>query len=86
MIDAYNIIEYLNADPATQKYASSVTVDQLQELITNSDNIARNNAPDYKTLVSNVLNAAFRRDAWQRLNECEKLCLGVLCPRSLYLS
>lgn len=75
MIDAYNIIEYLNADPATQKYASSVTVDQLQELITNSDNIARNNVPDYKTLVSNVLNAAFRRDAWQRLNECQKLCL-----------
>lgn len=78
MVDAYNIIEYLNADPATQKYASCVSIEQLQDLIINSDSIARNNVQDYKTLVSNVMNAAFRRDAWQRLNECQKLCLDPM--------
>ena len=74
-VDPYNIIEYLNADPATQHYASDITVDQLQELVDNSGIIARSSIADYKTLVSNVLNAAFRRDAWQRLGECQRLCL-----------
>ena len=75
MIDPYNIVECLNANAATQKYASAVTIDQLQDLISNSDNIARDNIADYKMLVGNVMNAAFRRDAWQRLAECQRLCL-----------
>ena len=44
-------------------------------MVSNSEYIARSNIEDYKTLVSNVLNAAFRRDAYQRLEECQKLCL-----------
>lgn len=41
----------------------------------NSDAIARDSVADYKTLVSNILQAGFRRDAWKRLNECQRLCL-----------
>ena len=75
MIDPYNIIEYLNASPSTRRLASEITVSQLQELIDDSQHIARDSVQDYKLLVSNVLKAAFRRDAWQRLSECQRLCL-----------
>ena len=75
-IDAYNIIEYLSSTPATQGYLSKISVDQLQELIANSDAILRSNPTDYKTLVSNVLNAAFRRDAYRKLAECQRFCVN----------
>ena len=74
MVDAYNILEYLNATPATQNLAAGITIEQLQELIDDSPHIARDNVTDYKTLVSNIMNAAFRRDTWQRLAECQRLC------------
>ena len=73
-VDAYNIIEFLSSTPATQHYANEITVEQVQELISNSDLIARNSVEEYRTLVSNILSAAFRRDAYERLSECQRLC------------
>lgn len=74
-VDAYNIVEFLSSTPATSHYAEEMTVDQIQECIQNSGIIARNSVEEYRTLVSNILNAAFRRDAYQRLTQCQKLCL-----------
>lgn len=73
-IDAYNIIEMLKSSEATQKALDIVTVERLQEFIEISSMIARNTIEEYKLLVSNVMNAAFRRDMYRSLNSCIKLC------------
>lgn len=73
-VDAYNIIEFLGSSPATQAALSWLTVDQVQELISNSNEIARSSVEEYRVLVSNILSASFRRDAWIKLGECQKLC------------
>ena len=74
-VDPYNIIEILNSEESTRQYADELTIDRLQELVDMSDILARSSPEEYKILVSNVLDAAFRRDMYQRLNECQKLCL-----------
>lgn len=73
-IDPYNIIEDLNASEATRKYADELTIDKLQELVDMSSVIARNTIEEYRLLVSNVLDAAFRRDTYTKLKECMGLC------------
>lgn len=85
-IDPYNIIEYLNSSEATKKMSdgitvetiqsmvNAVTVDKLQEMIEMSDIIARQSIEEYKMLVANVLDAAFRRETFQTLKECQALC------------
>lgn len=73
-VDAYNIIEDLNSSEATRKFASFLSIDKLNELMDMSDVLARHTVNEYKMLVSNVLDAAFRRDAYTRLTECQKLC------------
>ena len=73
-IDPYNIIEDLNSSEATRRYAEELTVDRLQELVEMSEILARGSVEEYKLLVKNVLDAAFRRDMYQRLIECQRLC------------
>lgn len=73
-IDPYNMIEVLNASDATRKYADELSVDQLNELVENSDILARSSVEEYKMLVQNVMDAAFRRDTVHRLKECIELC------------
>lgn len=74
-VDAYNIIEILNASEATRKFAEELTVDRLQELIDTSEFLARSSVEEYKVLAHNVLDAAFRRDTFNTLRECQTLCL-----------
>lgn len=74
-IDPYNIIEDLNSSEATRKYAEILSVEKLQELMDMSEVIARNTVEEYKLLVNNVMDAAFRRDTYQRLEECQALCV-----------
>ena len=73
-IDAYNIINILNADESTRKYAEALTTDELNELIEMSDGLAKRTIEEYKLIVTNVLDAALRRDAFNALRECEALC------------
>lgn len=73
-IDPYNIIECLNASEATRKYAEELSVEKLQEFVEISDVLARGSVEEYKMLVSNVMDAAFRRDTFQKLKECQALC------------
>lgn len=76
VIDPYNIIENLNSSPATKKFADELSIDQLNELVEISDVLTRHSVEEYKMLVDNVLNAAFRRDMYMCLRECEALCLS----------
>lgn len=75
-IDPYNIIEDLNASEATRKFASELEVDKLNELMEMSDVLARHSVEEYKMLVSNVLDAAFRRDTFRELQECMSICMN----------
>lgn len=74
-IDSYNIIEYLNSSDATRKFASELSIDKLNELMDMSSVLARHTVEEYKMLVSNVLDAAFRRDTFATLQECMGLCV-----------
>lgn len=73
-VDPYNIMESLNSSEATRRYAEELTIEKLNEFMEMSDVLARNSVEEYKMLVDNVMDAAFRRDAYQRLRECQALC------------
>lgn len=73
-IDAYNIVETLSSLEATKRYSQDITVERINELIDMSEIICRHTKEEYKMLVSNVLDAAFRRDTYLALRECEELC------------
>lgn len=76
-VDPYNILECLNASEATRKLADELTIESLNEFVDMSEIIARNTVEEYKMLVSNVLDTAFRRDTYQVLKECQTLCLDM---------
>lgn len=73
-VDPYNIIEILNSSPATQRYAEELSIDKLQEMVEMSDVLTRESVEEYKVLANNVLDAAFRRDTFVTLRECQALC------------
>lgn len=75
-VDAYNILEVLQSSEATRRYAEGLTIESLQELIEMSDVLARNSIEEYKLLVHNIMDAAYRRDMLQSLRECEALCIN----------
>lgn len=77
-VDPYNILESLESSESTRGYTNELTVEKLNELMDMSDVLARDTVEEYKMLVSNVLDAAFRRDTFQKLKECQELC----CNRS----
>ena len=79
-VDPYIIIEILNSSEATRKYAEDLSVEKLQELMEMSDVIARSTVEEYKVLVKNVMDAAFRRDTFQKLKECQALCTDLSVP------
>lgn len=75
-VDAYNITNILNAKEATKKQTETITIQALNDLIEVAKVIARESVEEYKLLVSNVLDAAFRRDTYNKLVECERLCFN----------
>lgn len=74
-IDPYNILQSLEASEATRAAAAEMDPDQIYGFIENSDCIVRNSVEEYKKIVSNVLDAAFRRDTYEQLKRCQDLCL-----------
>lgn len=75
-IDAYNIFNILNSKSATRKAAESMTVQSIDDFIEVAPMIARSSPEDYKLLVDNVLEAAFRRNTYNKLVECEQMCFN----------
>lgn len=76
-VDPYNILEVLNSEEATRRYAQEISIERLQELVEMSDVLARSSPEEYQILVKNVLDAALRRDAISSLNECLKICCDM---------
>lgn len=84
-VDAYNIINVLNMKSVrpyvelskeVQQQAENITIQSLNDLIDIAKVIARDSVEEYKLLVTNVLDAAFRRDTYNKLVECERLCFN----------
>ena len=75
-IDPYSILQSLQSQEATAKYADEITVVQLNDFFDTSDSLARHTVEDYKLCVDNVIDAAFRRDALQSLKKCEAMCFN----------
>ena len=73
-IDTYNIMENLHSSDKTKKLSENITIGKLQEFMEMSDVLARHSIEEYKTLVDNVLNAAFRRDIYLTLQKVARLC------------
>ncbi|MBR4023516.1 MAG: AAA family ATPase [Ruminococcus sp.] len=75
-VDSYNITNILNMKEATKKQTETITIQALNDLIDVAKVIARESVEEYKLLVANVLDAAFRRDTYNKLVECERLCFN----------
>lgn len=75
-VDAYNITNILNMKESTKKQTETITIQALNDLIDVAKVIARESIEEYKLLVKNVLDAAFRRDTYNKLVECERLCFN----------
>lgn len=77
-VDEYNIINYLNMKRGTSHVSDDlqrvISIQSLQDLFRNAGLIARREPADYKILVKGVLDAAFRRNTFTKLCECEKIC------------
>lgn len=76
-VDAFNILEVLNSNESTWAYAQTIRLDQINEIIDMSDDIARHSVEEYQVCVRNVLDSAFRRDALQKLRSCASLCMDL---------
>lgn len=76
-IDAYNITNILNNHASTKSKADSIlSVQTINEFIENAQTIARHSVEEYKLIVDNVVNAAFRRNTYNKLAECQKICIN----------
>lgn len=67
-------MEALGSSEASRRYLERVDLDRISELIDMSDVLARSSVEEYKMLVSSVLDAAFRRDTFRKLKDCQALC------------
>jgi replicative DNA helicase len=74
-VDPYNILQALASSEATRHYADSISIDQLFSVMENSDILCRNSVEEYQLLVNNIMDAAFRRDIYQLLRDCQRICL-----------
>lgn len=76
-IDSYNITNVLHAKVATRSRADSLlSISAIDEFIENAHSIARDTVEEYKMIADAVLNTAFRRDTYNKLIECQRLCFN----------
>lgn len=73
-IDAFNVINILNAREATKNYRDVLSIELVQDFLDNAGEIARHTEQEYKTQVQMIMEAAFRRDTLRKLRECEAVC------------
>lgn len=76
-VDAYNITNILNANAATREKAEKILpIPAINDFIANAPSIARESVEEYKMISDCVLNAAFRRDTYNKLVECQHICFN----------
>lgn len=68
-VDALNLSEVMCEEPI-RRYGEQISVDRLNEFIEDSENIKRDSVEEYKMMVNKILDRAFRRDMYHRLNDC----------------
>lgn len=77
-VDAYNIMNLLDTKKGTshvsENLSSILSVQSLQDLFNNAGLIARDSPEDYRVIVASVMEAAFRRNTFDKLQECMRLC------------
>lgn len=74
-IDGFIICEYLKKhDPAN---ADMLSPESMQDFVRYSNSIARHSSRDYKILVSNVYDVAFRREMYNKLDECKLILMNT---------
>ena len=73
-VDVYNIRNMISARRGTEKASDIVTIQSVSDLLDVAKNIARSTPEDYRVIVDSVLDAAFRRDTYNKLVACERLC------------
>lgn len=74
-VDAYNIISVLKKDKTVWAAVEDMLdTHNINEFISEAPAIARSTPEEYKVIAENVKNAAFRRDVFQKLRQCEKMC------------
>lgn len=77
-IDAFDIVHILNlGEQAGKLSGSALTVAAVKEFIENAGAIARSTVEGYLILVDRVLDASFRRKAYQKLSECQSYCFNM---------
>ena len=77
-IDAFDIVHILNLGEQSGKLnGSALTIASVNEFIENAGAIARSTVEGYLILVDRVLDAAFRRKAYQKLAECQSYCFNT---------
>lgn len=72
-VDTFNITEWIANNDAANK--DVIQLEDLQELVSMSDVLSRSSIEEYEVLVSNVWDAAFRREMSRSLATCKQLCL-----------
>lgn len=73
-IDTYGILEYLKkTDSESLKIVDKNSIDDLIQM---SSVLSRNSPREYKILVSNVVDVAFRREMITKLDECKTMLLN----------
>lgn len=75
-IDAFNVINMLNTRRGTDYAKQILTVESVNDMIDTAKNIARTSREDYRVQVDAVMDAAFRRNTYKKLCECERLCFS----------
>ena len=73
-IDSYGILEWLRLHDADG--ANELSKETLDELIEMSDILCRNSIKEYKIIVSNVWDVAFRREMLMRLGDCRSILMN----------
>jgi len=76
-ITALNIIEDLKSMDGAKRYLDMLPFEQVQDFMDNSESLGRATPEEYKLLAKNVKEASMRRDVYQELQECERLCFDV---------
>lgn len=66
----------LSAEESTKKWATDFTPGSLNEFLELSKGVARSSVSEYMLAVNNVLDKAFRRDAYKKLEACQRLCFS----------
>lgn len=80
-IDAYNITNILNAHANTKAKAENILpIPVIKDFIANAQVIARHSIEEYRLIVDAVMNAALRRNLYEKLQEAETLCFDTEEP------